>query len=329
MTIQITILGLGQVGTSIGLALAEKKDAIVRMGNDREPSITRRAQKMGAVDQTQFNLPAAVKKADVVMLCVPVDEIKFTLEAIAPDLKEGCVVIDTSPVKVGVAEWAKQLLPKDRYFVTMTPTLNPAYLEETVVGINAAHADLFKNSLMVITSLPGTDADALKLATDLSMLLGGTPYFADAYESDGLMAAVHLLPHLMAAALVDSTANQPGWNEARKVAGQAYARVSYPLLDPLEAQFFGQTALLNKTNTLRVLDNAIASLRAIRQSLSDDNEEELAQRIRGAVDARGSWQVQREKSDWNLASSTTPLPTSGEILGRLFGLGKRKTTDKK
>jgi prephenate dehydrogenase len=301
----------------------------MRMGNDREPSITRRAQKMGAVDQTQFNLPASVKKADVVMLCVPVDEIKFTLETIAPDLKEGCVVIDTSPVKVGVAEWAKQLLPKDRYFVTMTPTLNPAYLEETAVGINAAHADLFKNSLMVITSLPGTDADALKLATDLAMLLGGTPYFADAYESDGLMAAVHLLPHLMAAALVDSTTNQPGWNEARKVAGQAYARVSYPLLDPLEAQFYGQTALLNKTNTLRVLDNVIASLRAMRQSLADDNEEELAQRIRGAVDARGSWQIQREKSDWNLASSNQPLPTSGEILGRLFGLGKRKTTDKK
>ncbi len=89
--------------------------------------------------------------------------------------------------------------------MTMTPTLNPAYLDETKLGIDAAHADLFKNSLMVITSPPGTDADALKLATDLAMLLGSIPFFADAYETDGLMAAVHLLPELVAAALVDAT----------------------------------------------------------------------------------------------------------------------------
>ncbi len=47
MTIQITILGLGQVGTSIGLALAEKKDAIVRVGNDREPEDCQTRPKTG------------------------------------------------------------------------------------------------------------------------------------------------------------------------------------------------------------------------------------------------------------------------------------------
>src|SRR5512138_3105157 len=105
MAIQITILGLGQVGASLGLALAEKKETILRVGNDREPEIARRAQKMGAVDQVQHNLPNAVSKADVVVLAMPVDEIRETLEVIARDLKDGCVVVDTSPVKVGVSDW--------------------------------------------------------------------------------------------------------------------------------------------------------------------------------------------------------------------------------
>lgn len=329
MSIQITILGLGQVGASIGLALAGKKEAILRIGNDREPENNKRAQKMGAVDQTHFNIPTAVSKADVVMLCLPVDEIKNTLEVIAPDLKEGCVVIDTSPVKVGVAEWITQLLPKGRHFVTMTPTINPAYLEDPALGIDGAHADLFQNSLMVITSLPGADGDALRLVTDLAVLLGGTPFFSDPHETDGLLAAVELLPQLLAAALVDATATQPGWFEARKLARRSYAQVSRPLAEFHESEFYGQSALLNKTNSLRVLDNVIASLREMRQDIADENEVDLAKRIRAAVDARFTWQLQRQKADWNQVV-TQPLPTSGEIIGRLFGMGRKpKDKDKK
>lgn len=329
MTIQITILGLGRIGTSLGLALADKKPAITRVGNDREPQFARQAQKLGAVDQTHFNLPSAVRQADIVILAMPVDEIKSTLESIALDLKEGCVVLDTSPIKRSVEGWAEQILPKGRPFVGFTPTLNPAYLHDTATGPDAGHADLFKNSLVIITSPHGADADALKLAADMAVLIGSTPFFADSDEIDGLMAAVQLLPELMSAALVDATVSQPGWNEARKAAGPAYAHASQPLLNLTESQFFGQGALLNKDNTLRMLDCAINSLRDLRQAISDGDEEALAQQVRGAVDARIAWQVQREKSDWNLPTNAEPLPTSGEVLGRLIGLGKKRKDTKK
>lgn len=322
MTIQITILGLGQVGASFGLALADKKESIVRVGNDRNPEVAKRAQKLGAVDQVQFNLPSAVRKADVVLLCMPVDEIKSTLEAIALDLKEGCVVADTSPIKAGVAEWAAQILPAERHFVTMTPTINPAYLEDAHDGVEAAHADLFKNSLMIITGPSGVEGDVLKLAADLAALVGSPPFFADPQEVDGLMAAVNLLPKLLAAALVDATVNQPGWVEARKVAGKAYARATLPLIEPDEADFHGQTALLNKANALRVLDNVIASLRTMRQAIVDEDEKALADRLRAAINARELWMAQRQKSNWELAMAQE-LPTSSEILGRMFGLGRK------
>jgi len=47
MTIQITILGLGQVGGSIGLALAEHKENVKRVGHDKDPEIARAAMKAG------------------------------------------------------------------------------------------------------------------------------------------------------------------------------------------------------------------------------------------------------------------------------------------
>ena len=84
MTIQITVLGLSQVGVSIGLALAEHKEKIVRVGNDRDPGVMGKAKKMGAFDTTTFNLPGAVEKADVVILALPVDERDYA--AMAEDL---------------------------------------------------------------------------------------------------------------------------------------------------------------------------------------------------------------------------------------------------
>ena len=36
MTVQISIIGTGQIGTSIGLALAEHQDMFYRVGHDKE-----------------------------------------------------------------------------------------------------------------------------------------------------------------------------------------------------------------------------------------------------------------------------------------------------
>ncbi len=104
MAIQITIIGLGQIGGSIGLALAGQKAALKRVGHDKKVDVERAAQSKGAVDEVKHNLPSAVRDADLVLLCLPVSQVRETLEFIAPDLKEGAVVMDTSPVKSGVLE---------------------------------------------------------------------------------------------------------------------------------------------------------------------------------------------------------------------------------
>ena len=54
MSVQITIIGLGQVGASIGLALAGQKN-IKRVGHDKVYEISRQAQKAGAVDEIKIN----------------------------------------------------------------------------------------------------------------------------------------------------------------------------------------------------------------------------------------------------------------------------------
>jgi len=318
MTAKMTIIGMGKIGTSFGLALSEHTNQITRVGHDRRPEVAREAAKKGAVDKTEFNLHSAVEDADIILMAVPVDEVKTLLELISEDLKEGAVVIDTSPVMVGVADWARSLIPKGRYFVSMSPTFNAEYIHETTSGIDAAHADLFKNSMMVITSPPQMDADAIKLASDLCALVGSSPFFADPHEFDGLSAASRMLPKLAAAALLNSTTGQAGWVEGRKIAGYEYFTSTEPIFHLDEAKVLGQASILNRENTMRVIDDFIASLEDIREALENRDEERLSQLIHNALEKRELWLSQRRSANWEKRSDAPKVPSASENMRRML-----------
>ena len=152
MAVQITIIGTGKIGTSIGLALAKHTDKLYRVGHDIHPEITRRAQKMGALDKVAYNLPGSVADADIVLLSLPIDQIHDTLKHITQDLKVGAVVMDTAPVKTAVAGWAKVLLLAGRYYVGLTPSINPKYILMEETGTDAGREDMFANSMMGIAA---------------------------------------------------------------------------------------------------------------------------------------------------------------------------------
>ena len=331
MTIQVTILGLNRIGASIGLALTSMKDQITRVGSDRELGVARQAEKMGAVDKVMINLPSSVENADVVIMALPVNDIRATMEVIAPDMKPGAVLVDTSPVKDAVAKWAKELLPgEDRYFVSMSPSLNPAYLYERGNGVENAHADLFKKGIVVITSPVGTDESALNLAANLTKALDATPLFSDPVETDGLLLSSQLLPGLTAAALVNATVDQPGWREARKLAGAEYAQTSEAVMHLNETEELGLSALLNGENAARMLDQVINELSKLREALHEQDAKALQERLEHAQQARSQWMKQRSAAEWEpKPDKSTLAPSGGEMIGRLFGIRPKRDKERK
>jgi len=330
MTIQITIIGLGQIGASIGLALADRGDLLQRTGHDREIMIARQAQKLGAVDRVENNLPKAVRGADLILLSLPIDQIRSTLPIIAPNLKQNAVVMDTGPIKEIVASWAGEFLPTERHYIGLTPVINPAYLHGSDAGIDAARADLFRSGLMAIVTPPHAGSEAIKLAADLTRLLGAMPLFVDPAEIDGLMAATHLLPQLMAAALVNSTIDQPGWREGRKVAGRGYAEVTGPLVHLDDALPLKTSVMFNRDNVLRVMDSAMAALQALRSDIAEQDEEALEERLDRARNGRLRWWQERQAGDWTGDGvPVIDVPDTPGLLGQLFGLGRKPKDIKK
>jgi len=330
MTIQMTIVGLGQIGASIGLALADQKNKIRCLGFDADSAIERQAMKMNAVESITSNLPKTVVESDIVMLALPVNALREMLEIIAPKVKEGAVVMDVAPAKVAMINWTQELLPAGRYYVGLSPAINGEHLEARGLSLKVAHRDLFRKSLVGIVTPPGIPPAAIRLATDLVSLLGAEHLFFDAVEVDSLMAAVHLLPQLASAALLDATVKQPGWHEARRLTGRVYADATGTLVHSGGPDGLANAAMLSGEHTLRVLDNLIAALQDIRAEIQDGQVEILREHLRQSYEDHLSWWAQRQKSSLltEELAAHSELPTSSQMFRQLWG-GGRKPKDKR
>jgi prephenate dehydrogenase len=323
MSVQITIIGTGQIGASIGLALGEHKDMFLRVGHDKDVKVANQAKDMGALDRVDTNLPHSVAQAAIVVLALPLDQILETLKFIILDLKEEVVIMDTAPVKSDVLQWAKELLPPNRYYVGLTPALNPAYLETSGTGVEAAHADLFKGGLMAILSAQGVPSEAIKLATDFSRLLGAEHMFIDPVELDSMMAATHILPQLIAAALLNTTVDQPGWLDARKLAGRPYAAATNASVQFDEANSLSIQAIAAQAYLVRWIDALVENLDMLRQELNSQNTKKLVQELERARIGREKWLREKNALSWAATESASniELPNARQIFTRMFTFG--------
>lgn len=298
MSVQITIVGLGQIGSSMGLALKARGVDVHRIGHDKDPQAAKESQKLGAVDDVKYNLPASIREAKIVILALPLAAVRETLEVIAPDLQEGTLVLDTAPAKATVAAWAKEILPEGRFYVGLTPAINPDYLHGTEFGVKAARADLFEKGLMVVNAPAKTPGNIFNLAMEFVMLLGAMPLLMDTAEADGIFSAMHILPQLAASALLDTTVNQPGWQEARKLGGRPYATVTAGAAYHDDVLSLGESALENRENVVRLLNAYISSLIGLRDEIESSDRAALKERLQEAWEGRMRWLDERSAAEW-------------------------------
>ena len=333
MTVKIAIIGLGQIGASIGLALANRKDQVTTVGYDISPEIARKAHKMGAVESVGRSLSASIKEADVIVLALPLDQVHETLKSMGQAAREDVLVIDTAPVKVAVAAWAEELLPPKRHYVGLSLAFNPLVLDETGTGISAARGDLFQNGLAAVTAPHGTSGEAIKLAASFVTLLGAQAYFADLAEVDGIMATIQTLPALAAAALTETVIGQPGWADIRKLAGRPFAAAMRPL-DEEAAPALAESIQANRVNTVRLLDEYMAALKSLRDEIEAGEKKNLQARLEQVMNGRAQWRRVRAEGDWrSIESSEQEIPAFGDLwlqqlgLGKLIGLRSKKKKD--
>jgi prephenate dehydrogenase len=194
-------------------------------------------------------------------------------------------------------------------------------LHGTEFGIKAARADLFEKALMAITAPQGTPGNVFSLATELVTLLGSLPLFMDTAEADGIFMAMHTLPQLAAAALLDATVDKPGWQDARKLAGRPFATVTAGLAYHDDVASLRESAIENRENVVRLLNAYISSLVRLRDEIDANDRDALAARLEGSLQGRTRWLDERTAAEWmNREAQKIDAPSFGDRVNQmLFG----------
>ncbi|KPV40163.1 hypothetical protein AN478_08495 [Thiohalorhabdus denitrificans] len=194
---RVTVVGLGLIGGSLGLALRRCGEVDEVVGVDASAAVGERALQRGLVDRVEGDPATGAQGADVVVVAVPVGSFGAVLEAIAPGLGEDTLVTDVGSVKGRVAAEAEARLQGRGRFLGGHPL---AGTEDS--GVEAALEDLFQGALCILTPTEETPAPALERLSALWRLVGSEVVTMGPEEHDHVLAATSHLPHMLAFSLI-------------------------------------------------------------------------------------------------------------------------------
>jgi prephenate dehydrogenase len=337
---RIAIIGTGLIGTSMGLALRHSgiKDLHV-VGTDYDNSAKAGAQKSGGFHRIENRLASAIQDADIVMLATPVMAMKDLMEAIGPQLPEGCVVTDVGSTKKEVLDWAEAILPRNVPFVGGHPMAG----KETSGPANA-DANLFRGKPYCI--IPGSRAgqQSVSVVTTIAEAIGANPFFIGLHEHDSFVAAVSHLPFILSVALVGCTSKSANWGDIAQLASTGYRDLTRLASgDPIMHR---DICVSNPEPIVAWIDAFIRELYDMRKVLTGEdgslNGDAVQQMFEQAFLAREQWLAGSVSSMNQGVNSISQIPSFAENMGQmligtklmekqkeLFGRGREEGRKKK
>ena len=280
---KITIIGVGLLGGSIGLAVKRRKLARQTAGFVRRAASLRDCEKAGAVDFATTDLLAAVWEADLVILCAPLGQMRRLAERLLPALEPGTVVTDVGSVKSGVVRELESLIADSgAHFVGGHPM---AGAEKT--GVSAARADLFENAICVVTPTRKTNRAALKKVRQFWKAVGSRVLELAPEMHDALVSRSSHLPHVAAATLANLVLHpaQPklqaalcanGFRDTTRIASGS-------------PEMWRDVALANRKNLVKSLDAFVAELQKFRRVVKQGDAKAITTFFETAKQRRDDW----------------------------------------
>jgi len=197
---QITVIGLGLLGSSITLAINRCGMGIKTAGYSHRASTRRRARRLGVANIIYDDMLESVAEADIVILATPICTFADIFKTIAPALKKGCIVTDVGSTKLLAHKWAKQNLPKYVKYVGSHPI---AGSEQR--GVEFGRDDLFETAACILTKDETTDLSAVRTLKKFWTLIGCRISIMTPQQHDKILGDVSHLPHALAASLLNAS----------------------------------------------------------------------------------------------------------------------------
>jgi prephenate dehydrogenase len=280
---KITIVGVGLLGGSLGLAIKKRALADHVTGYVRRTASITECLKAGAVDSCTCDLHEAVIDADLIVLCTPLAQMRALLKEMLPAIKRGAIVTDVGSVKATVVKDLESLVAKaGAHFIGSHPM---AGAEKT--GVAAARADLFNHAVCVVTPTKKSNRAALRVTEDFWKSVGARVMRLAPELHDELVSRSSHLPHVAAATLANlildprHPKSQPllcanGFRDTTRIASGS-------------PEMWRDIALANRKNLDRALGSFIRDLKKIQAVLKKGDEKAAEKFFQQGKSRRDAW----------------------------------------
>jgi prephenate dehydrogenase len=277
---QVTIIGTGLIGGSLGLALKKRHLAGRIVGCDRAP-VLERAQDCGAIEAGNTNPADAVRGSDLVVLATPVISILDLVGRLGPAVPAKTLVTDVGSTKAEIVRRAAKSFGK--YAGQRFLAGHPMAGKENA-GVEFADADLFEGAAWLFTPLPGQNVHA-GLCGDFircAEKMGAKIAVVDPADHDRFCAWISHLPQMISTALAAALVDEFGPDApVLDIGGRALREMTRISGSPYS--MWRDIAITNKKNigdALQKLEQRLAHIRENLDSKQLAEEFERAHQLR-------------------------------------------------
>lgn len=270
----VTIIGVGLIGGSLALSLKQKGLAQHIIGVDQSPENLHQAQQLQLIDEGTTDLSNAVRRAELVVVAVPMDAMLTVLPQVL-DAVEKQVVIDVGSTKSMLLA-AVAGHPKRGRFVAVHPMAGTEYS-----GPEAAIPELFTDKTLVICDAEQSDTDAVAQVQILFEQLQMNIEYLDAAAHDLHTAYVSHISHITSFALA-LTVLEKEKEEQQIFALASGGFASTVRLAKSSPDMWVPIFRQNRVNVLDVLDEHIHQLQHLRQLIASEDYAAVYQQIQQA-----------------------------------------------
>jgi prephenate dehydrogenase len=254
--LNVSVLGVGLIGGSIGLAARRRADAQV-CGYDPDPDVLARALALGAIDSTVHDVAGAVRDADAVFVAAPVGALAETVRAALASAPENCVVSDVGSTKRVLAQAGA-----DERFIGGHPL---AGAETT--GVEHAREELFDDAVWYLTPTADSSGVLYERLHRLLTTIGARPVAIDAETHDRMLAAVSHLPHVLANVLAVQAASALGDASHRRVPAVGPSFRDATRVAGANSAIWTDIYMANNDALVAAIDSFVVRLGDVRASL--------------------------------------------------------------
>lgn len=273
---KVTIIGVGLMGGSLGLALKKNNLAKEVTGLSHRQASLDTALANKAIDVGMTDVKKAVQAADLIVLATPVDDIIKLLKTIQPHIRRGTIITDVGSTKLEIVEAAEKILPFPGNFVGSHPLVG-----SEKKGVDHAKDNLFEKAMCIMTPTQQTSQVTREKVKQMWTRVGAEVKLLNPGAHDDSLAYISHLPHLMAFGLMEMIPNDylslatQGLKDTTRIAASS-------------PKMWNDICISNVKNVVKSLDELIACMSELRLAMINRDEKELVRHFTIAKEKRDS-----------------------------------------